>query len=67
MMTSACIADDGASSVEYSLIAVAIAAVIVFVIAALGGYVKGDFRQTCTKFDQAGATNANTSGVTCDE
>lgn len=39
--------DRGASAVEYSLFAVAVAAVIVGVIFALGGYVRGQIASVC--------------------
>lgn len=39
----------GASSVEYGLVAVAIAAVIVVIVFALGGLVRDDFTQSCNK------------------
>jgi pilus assembly protein Flp/PilA len=56
--------DDGASAVEYGLLVAAIAAVIVLLVIAVGGYVKGAFKTTCTGLSSApGATNA--SGQTC--
>ena len=39
--------DSGASAVEYGLIVFAIAAIIVFVIIALGAYVRGTYADTC--------------------
>jgi pilus assembly protein Flp/PilA len=39
--------DDGATAVEYSLLAVAIAAVIVIIVFALGSQVKAMFNKTC--------------------
>jgi Flp pilus assembly pilin Flp len=39
--------DEGASAVEYSLMAVAIAAVIVVVVLALGRVTQGQFSETC--------------------
>jgi pilus assembly protein Flp/PilA len=55
--------DDGASAVEYGLLVAAIAALIVIIVFALGGLVKGIFQDTCTKIDN-GATNvtANCTG-----
>ncbi len=47
--------DEGASAVEYGLLVAAIAAVIIVVIFALGGVVKGVFSNTC-KSIAAGAT-----------
>ena len=40
--------EDGASAVEYGLLVAAIAAVIVVIVFALGGMIKGAFSQTCT-------------------
>jgi pilus assembly protein Flp/PilA len=45
--------DDGASAVEYGLLVAAIAAIIILVVFALGTYVKGAFRDTCSAFNQA--------------
>jgi pilus assembly protein Flp/PilA len=39
--------DEGASAVEYGLLVAAIAALIVLVVFALGGVVKGVFSKTC--------------------
>ena len=39
--------DDGASAVEYGLLVAAIAALVVLVVFALGGYVKEAFDDTC--------------------
>jgi pilus assembly protein Flp/PilA len=54
--------ETGASSVEYALIAVAVAALVVAVVFVLGGYVKGMFDNTCTSFSQSGWS---TAGGTC--
>jgi pilus assembly protein Flp/PilA len=51
--------DDGASAVEYGLLVAAIAAIIILVVFALGTFVKGAFKDTCTAFDQSNAVNAN--------
>jgi pilus assembly protein Flp/PilA len=51
--------DDGASAVEYGLLVAAIAAIIILVVFALGSFVKGAFKDTCTAFDQSNAVNAN--------
>ena len=40
--------DEGASAVEYSLILVAIAAVIVAIVFVLGNVVYNDYQTTCT-------------------
>ena len=39
--------DDGASAVEYGLLVAGIAALIVIVVFALGGVIKGAFSKTC--------------------
>jgi Flp pilus assembly pilin Flp len=54
--------DGGASAVEYSLIAVAIAAIIATVVFVIGGYVKGDFQGACDNLDSVGAS---TTGGDC--
>ena len=41
--------DEGASAVEYGLLVAAIAALIVIIVFALGGLVKGIFKDTCDK------------------
>ena len=46
--------DEGASAVEYGLLVAGIAAIIILLVFALGGYVKDAFTDTCEKFDQAG-------------
>ena len=43
--------DEGASAVEYGLLVAAIAAVIILLVFALGGFVKGAFKTTCDAFD----------------
>ncbi len=43
--------DDGASAVEYGLLIAAIAAVIIIMVFALGGFVKGAFKDTCDQLD----------------
>ena len=40
--------DEGASAVEYGLLVAAIAAIIILVVFALGTFVKGAFKDTCT-------------------
>jgi pilus assembly protein Flp/PilA len=51
--------DEGASAVEYGLLVAAIAALVVLVVFALGGYVKGAFDKTCEEIkDNASVTNA---------
>jgi pilus assembly protein Flp/PilA len=41
--------EDGASAVEYGLLVAAIAALIVVIVFALGGVIRGVFSSTCTK------------------
>ena len=50
--------DEGASAVEYGLLVAAIAAIIILVVFALGTYVKGAFKDTCTAFNTSAAVNA---------
>lgn len=50
--------DAGASAVEYGLLVAGIAALIVVVVFALGGFVKGAFSNTCS------AMSGNITGVT---
>jgi pilus assembly protein Flp/PilA len=50
--------DEGASAVEYGLLVAAIAAIIILVVFALGTFVKGAFKDTCTAFSQSNAVNA---------
>ena len=56
--------EEGASAVEYALLVAAIAAIILLVVFALGGYVKGAFTTTCNNFNSAGMTTAVTA-ATC--
>lgn len=58
--------EDGASAVEYGLIAVAVAAVLVAVVVVLGGYVKGSFSDACSNLDAEGVTNSGNTGNDCD-
>jgi len=50
--------EDGASAVEYGLLVAAIAALIVIIVFALGGIIKGVFKHTC---DTIGANDSNAS------
>jgi pilus assembly protein Flp/PilA len=45
--------EDGASAVEYGLLVAAIAAVIVIIVFALGGFIKGAFSTTCKSIGSA--------------
>ena len=55
--------DEGASAVEYGLLVAAIAALIVIIVFALGGLVKGIFKDTCDKI-KSGATSVS---ATCNQ
>lgn len=58
--------DEGATAVEYGLIVAAIAAIIVLVVFALGGYVKGAFSTTCNNIKSAGGSTTAVGGnATC--
>jgi pilus assembly protein Flp/PilA len=50
--------DEGASAVEYGLLVAAIAAIIILVVFALGTFVKGAFKDTCTAFKTSNAVNS---------
>ena len=52
--------EDGASAVEYGLLVAGIAALIVIVVFALGGVIKGAFSKTCTAISSGAST-----GSTC--
>jgi pilus assembly protein Flp/PilA len=57
--------EEGASAVEYGLLVAAIAALIVIVVFALGGVIKGVFSKTCSQIDNGAnsvAASANCSG-----
>lgn len=51
--------DDGASSVEYGLLIVAIATVIVALVFALGTLTKENFSQTCSSWNAAASTTGS--------
>ena len=51
--------DEGASAVEYGLLVAAIAAIIILVVFALGTFVKGAFKDTCTAFKSSNAVNSS--------
>lgn len=57
--------DDGATAVEYGLLVAAIAAIIIAIVFAVGGYVKGGFQETCREFNASGAVRATSPGGTC--
>jgi pilus assembly protein Flp/PilA len=48
--------EEGASAVEYGLLVAAIAAIIILLVFAIGGWVKGAFKDTCEGFESAGGT-----------
>ena len=56
--------EEGASAVEYGLLVAAIAAIIILVVFALGGFVKGAFKKTCDSFS-ANSSISNLSNATC--
>jgi len=60
--------DEGASAVEYGLLVAAIAAIIILVVFAVGSWVKGAFKDTCSAFSTSGSVNraGNASTVSCD-
>ena len=53
--------EQGASAVEYGLLVAAIAALIVVIVFALGGVVKGVFSGTCTKIGDGVTANGGTA------
>ena len=57
--------EEGASAVEYGLLVAAIAAIIILLVFAIGGWVKGAFKDTCEAFDSAGSTYAGTVASDC--
>ena len=57
--------DEGASAVEYGLLVAAIAAVIVVVVFALSGLVKGKFNKACNGIDTNGHTTSATAAGNC--
>ena len=57
--------DDGASAVEYGLLVAAIAALVVLVVFALGGYVKGAFDKTCQEIKDNAAPVSNAASQDC--
>lgn len=58
--------EDGASAVEYGLLVAAIAALIVIIVFALGGVVKGTFTDTCSKMVNGNATDSVTGDCSGD-
>jgi pilus assembly protein Flp/PilA len=50
--------DEGASAVEYGLLVAAIAAIIILVVFALGTFVKGAFKDTCSGFKNSNTVNS---------
>jgi pilus assembly protein Flp/PilA len=55
--------DEGASAVEYGLLVAAIAALIVLIVFALGGVIKGVFKDTCDKVVKKGQTGTSATCV----
>jgi pilus assembly protein Flp/PilA len=58
--------EEGASAVEYGLLVAAIAAIVILLVFAIGGWVKGAFQETCDSFEEAGTAGAveNTGAIT---
>ncbi len=56
--------DEGASAVEYGLLVAAIAAVIILLVFALGGFVKGAFKDTCDAFNSSNVKSATNQSCT---
>ena len=52
--------ENGASAVEYGLLVAGIAALIVVIVFALGGVIKGAFQKTCNTI-----ASGTTAGSTC--
>jgi len=51
---------DGASAVEYGLLVAGIAALVVAIVFAFGGVIKGSFNKTCNSIKSNGTTSAGT-------
>jgi pilus assembly protein Flp/PilA len=56
--------EDGASAVEYGLLVAAIAALIVVIVFALGGVIRGVFSSTCTTIGN-NAASGGTAPSSC--
>jgi pilus assembly protein Flp/PilA len=52
---------DGASAVEYGLLVAGIAALVVVIVFAFGGVIKGAFKSTCDKVATNGASTTSSS------
>ena len=50
--------EEGASAVEYGLLVAAIAALIVIIVFALGGVIKGVFKETCDTINSGASVGA---------
>ena len=58
--------DRGASAVEYALLVVAVAAIIVLAVFAIGGWTGGMFNKTCSEIaDNAPASITSTAEADC--
>jgi len=53
--------EDGASAVEYGLLVAGIAALVVAIVFAFGGIIKGAFTDTCTTIADKDASTATTT------
>lgn len=56
--------EDGASAVEYGLLVAGIAAVVLLLVFALGGFVKEMFQGTCDAINQANTVVTTTASCT---
>ena len=50
--------ENGASAVEYGLLVAGIAALVVVIVFAFGGVIKGAFKSTCDTLDAKASTSA---------
>jgi pilus assembly protein Flp/PilA len=62
--------EEGASAVEYGLLVAAIAAIVILLVFAIGGWVQGAFKKTCDDLKEgagaAGIENTVDVGTNCD-
>jgi pilus assembly protein Flp/PilA len=62
--------EEGASAVEYGLLVAAIAAIVILLVFAIGGWVQGAFKKTCDDLKEgseaAGISNTVNVGTDCE-
>jgi pilus assembly protein Flp/PilA len=62
--------EEGASAVEYGLLVAAIAAIVILLVFAIGGWVQGAFKKTCEDLKEgagaAGISNTVNVGTDCE-